>query len=472
MAKIIQAENKILREKAIETPLKDIGGEKIGGLIDEMIKTLYSAKDGVALAAPQIGVSLRIFIVKEHLFSKKAVDKKTNEEKKIAVFINPKIIRVSKKKQIVSEGCLSVNGVYGTLKRATKLTVEAYNEKGEKFTRGVSGLMAQIIQHEIDHLNGVLFIDKDIDLINIAEKTDKNIKFAFFGTSDFSVKVLSVLHKNGLVPRLIVTVPDKPQGRKKELIPSPAKVWAQEHNVNLAQPVSLKKLEDDSPIKKADYDLFVVAAYGKIIPQDIINTPKYGALNAHPSLLPKYRGPSPIQYFILSGEAETGITIMQMDEEVDHGPTLAQRAFSISSPALTSQGNVGRGNFQFPNYKKLEEKLAELGGEMLVKIIPEWVDGKIKPREQNHSQATFTKKITKEDGLVDLEKDNLEIIYRKFLAFYPWPGIYFFVEKESKKIRVIITDMEVKDKELKITRVKPEGKKEMSYGDFLRGYKK
>lgn len=457
MAKIIQAENKILREKAIETPLKDIGGEKIGGLIDEMIKTLYSAKDGVALAAPQIGVSLRIFIVKEHLFSKKAVDKKTNEEKKIAVFINPKIIKVSKKKQIVSEGCLSVNGVYGTLKRATKLTVEAYNEKGEKFTRGVSGLTAQIIQHEVDHLNGVLFIDKAIDLVNIAEKTDKNIKFAFFGTSDFSVKVLSVLHKNGLVPRLIVTVPDKPQGRKKELIPSPAKAWAQEHNINLAQPVSLKKLEDDSPIKKADYDLFVVAAYGKIIPQDIINTPKYGALNAHPSLLPKYRGPSPIQYFILSGEAETGVTIMQIDEEVDHGPTLTISKIKYKISNL--------------NFKQLEDKLAEMGGKMLAEIIPDWVGGKIKSREQNHSQATFTKKITKEDGLVDLEKDNPEIIYRKFLAFYPWPGVYFFIEKANKKIRVIITDMKVKDKELKITSVKPEGKKEMFYDDFLRGYK-
>ena len=148
---------------------------------------------------------------------------------------------------------------------------------------------------------------------------------------------------------------------------------------------------------------------------------------------------------------------MLMDEEVDHGPILA------ISKIKSKISNL--------NFKQSEDKLAEMGGKMLVEVIPDWVNGKIKPREQDHNKATFTQKITKEDGLVNLEKDNLEIIYRKFLAFYPWPGIYFFIERNGKKIRVIITKMEVKDKELKITRVKPEGKKEMPYDDFLRGYK-
>ena len=288
--------------------------------------------------------------------------------------------------------------------------------------------------------------------------TDKNIKFAFFGTSDFSVKVLDVLYQNSLIPKLIVTVPDKPKGRKKELSPPPVKIWALNYNINFTQPVSLKKLETNSPLKSKQYGLFIVAAYGKIIPPDIINAPKHGIINVHPSLLPKYRGPSPIQYFILSGEKETGVTIMLMDEEVDHGPIIQSEKLKTQSEKL--------------NFKQLEDKLAELGGTMLVEIIPNWIDGKIKPLEQGHSKATFTKKITKEDGLVDLEKDNLEIVYRKFLAFYPWPGIYFFTEKANKKIRVIITDMEVSESgELIIKRVKPECKKEMSYDDFLRGYK-
>lgn len=151
MATIVQIKHKILREKAKEVPLNDIGSEKLKKILSEMAKTLYSSKDGIALAAPQIGAPLRIFIVKKEISP--------------LVFINPKIIKISKKKQIVNEGCLSVNGVYGTIKRAEKLTVEALDEKGRKFTRGVSGLLAQIIQHEIDHLNGVLFTDKAISLI-------------------------------------------------------------------------------------------------------------------------------------------------------------------------------------------------------------------------------------------------------------------------------------------------------------------
>ena len=151
MAIIIQAKNQILREKAKEVPFKDIGSEKLKKILGEMAKTLYASEDGIALAAPQIGVPLRIFIVKKEISP--------------SIFINPKIIKMSKKKQTVNEGCLSVNGVYGTIKRAEKLTVEALDEKGRKFTRGASGFIAQIIQHEIDHLNGVLFIDEATNLL-------------------------------------------------------------------------------------------------------------------------------------------------------------------------------------------------------------------------------------------------------------------------------------------------------------------
>ena len=166
MAKIIQVKNKILREKAKEVPVKDIGSEKLKKILGEMTKTLCAAKDGVALAAPQIGVSLRIFMVKKETFNAKTdAQTKPIGTNSLLVFINPKIIKISKKKQTVSEGCLSVNGIYGVIKRAEKITVEALDEKGRKFTRGAAGLMAQIIQHEIDHLNGVLFIDKAINLL-------------------------------------------------------------------------------------------------------------------------------------------------------------------------------------------------------------------------------------------------------------------------------------------------------------------
>ena len=278
--------------------------------------------------------------------------------------------------------------------------------------------------------------------------TNKNLNFAFFGTSELSVTVLDILIKNGYVPDLVITVPDKPQGRKMIMTPPPVKVFAQSHDLKIAQPDSLLTYN----LQPTTYNLFVVASYGKIIPKSILDIPKFGALNVHPSLLPKFRGPSPIQSFILSGEKKTGVTIILMDEQVDHGPILAKQELEFSKI----------------NAKELEEKLAELGGEILVDVIPKWINSEIKPQEQDHNQATFTKKINKEDGFVDLEKDNPELIYRKFLAFQPWPGIYYFAQKNNQKIRVIITDMELKDGLLLIKKVKPESKNEMEYEKFMK----
>ena len=290
--------------------------------------------------------------------------------------------------------------------------------------------------------------------------TNKNLNFAFFGTSELSVTVLDILIKNGYVPDLVITVPDKPQGRKMIMTPPPVKVFAQSHDLKIAQPDSLLTYN----LQPTTYNLFVVASYGKIIPKSILDIPKFGTLNVHPSLLPKFRGPSPIQSFILSGEEKTGVTIMLMDEQVDHGPILAQHNLEAKLPSA-----LGSLASKLLNSKQLEEKLAELGGQMLVDTIPKWINGEIKAKEQDHSQATFTKKINKEDGLVDLEKDNPEIIYRKFLAFQPWPGIYCFAQKNNQKFRVIITDMEMSESvQVKIKKVKAESKNEMEYEKFMK----
>lgn len=284
-----------------------------------------------------------------------------------------------------------------------------------------------------------------------------SINFVFFGTSELSVKVLDILIKNGYIPSLVITAPDKPKGRKMIMTPPPIK----QHIANSGWQIAIEQPEKLSAISHKlsaiRPDLFIVASYGKIIPKSILDIPKFGTLNVHPSLLPKFRGPSPIQSFILSGEKETGTTIMLMDEQVDHGQILS--ISKIKSHPADSGTNL--------NAKQLEEKLAELGGQMLVEVIPKWINGEIKATEQDHGQATFTKKIVKEDGLVDLEKDKPETIYRKFLAFQPWPGIYYFTEKNDKKIRVIITDMELSETgELKIKKVKPEGKNEMAFSVF------
>ena len=228
-----------------------------------------------------------------------------------------------------------------------------------------------------------------------------NLNFAYFGTSEFAVKILGRLIESGYVPSLVVTAPDKPKGRKMIMTPPPVKVFAQKHNLKIIQPESLAVKPPFGDLTAKWFDLFIVASYGKIIPKSILDIPKFGALNVHPSLLPKFRGPSPIQSFILSGEKKTGVTIILMDEQVDHGPILAKQELEFSKI----------------NAKELEEKLAELGGEILVDVIPKWINSEIKPQEQDHNQATFTKKINKEDGFVDLEKDNPELIDRNFHAF-------------------------------------------------------
>src|SRR3989338_5207936 len=285
-----------------------------------------------------------------------------------------------------------------------------------------------------------------------------NLNFAFFGTSEFAVKILDRLIENGYTPGLIITAPDKPKDKKMIFPPPPVKVFAQKHNLKIIQPERLAVKPPSGGLTAKRLDLFIVASYGKIIPKSILDIPKFGTLNVHPSLLPKFRGPSPIQYFIFSGEEKTGVTIMLMDEQVDQGQILLQKEFEAQSTKheIRNKFQIQNSENLKLNSKQLEEKLAELGGQMLVDTIPKWISGEIKAVEQDHSQATFTKKINKEDGLVDLEKDNPEIIYRKFLAFQPWPGIYYFTEKNGKplspealasqeKIRVIITDMELSE---------------------------
>lgn len=163
MNKIIQKENKILRQKAKEVPAEEIPSKKIKDIIKKMSDVLEENKNGIAIAAPQIGFSLRIFIIKNPL---SLLDESTKNKLPPLVFINPSIKKISKKEKILDEGCLSVEGFYGKIKRAEKLTVEALNEKSEKFSYNASELIAQIIQHEIDHLNGILFIDKTLSQKN------------------------------------------------------------------------------------------------------------------------------------------------------------------------------------------------------------------------------------------------------------------------------------------------------------------
>lgn len=270
-----------------------------------------------------------------------------------------------------------------------------------------------------------------------------NRDFIFFGTDSFSIEVLKVLIQNGFKPKYCITQTDKPKGRKLILTPPEIKLFCEKENIEVLQ---FEKLEA-SEIPEVDF--YVVASYGKIIPKSVVEKPKLGALNVHPSLLPKYRGASPIETAILEDNKNTGVTIMLMDEKMDHGPLLSQK------------------EYVFENWTTKEEArdvLAKLGGKMLVEII-EHIEN-IQPIEQDHKEATFTKMIKKTDGEIldtDLEKTK----WLKFIAYNPWPGIFFFTEKGT---RVKITAAEYKEGKFNILKVIPEGKKEMDWKSFKNGY--
>lgn len=285
-------------------------------------------------------------------------------------------------------------------------------------------------------------------------RTNAKPRIAFFGTPELAVFVLEELSKAGLAPDLVITAPDKPKGRGLVLTPTPVKTWAQKNSILALQS---QKLDSDfisklcalSPIP---YTLFIVAAYGKIIPKEILEIPKYGTLNVHPSLLPEFRGSSPIESAILSGKEKTGVSIMVLDEEMDHGPIVAQKEIPLSE-------TVGK--------NELSEKLFRLGGEILAEIIPKWIAGETKATPQEHAKAIYTKKISKEDGLIDLSADPV-FNYRKIRAYEGWPGTYFFAKKNGAKIRVVIKEAEIKDDKLIIKKVVPESKKETNYEVFAK----
>lgn len=291
------------------------------------------------------------------------------------------------------------------------------------------------------------------------EKTpSENFKFklAFFGTSDFSVSVLNGLKIRGIIPALLITSPDKPQGRKLELTPPPPKIWADENHIEVVQESNLKNPDFIKRLEAGNFDVFLVASYGKIIPEKILGIPKRRTLNIHPSLLPKFRGPSPIQTAILNDEKENGVTIMVLDKEMDHGGIIASQKVNFENwPPKTSE---------------MKKILAETGAELFSKITKDWVTGRLEEIPQDHSKATYTKKIEKKDGEINLSGDA----YANFLkiqAMSDWPGAFFFTNHRGKKIRVIVKEASYKNGVLEIQRVVPEGKKEMSYADFLRGFK-
>lgn len=278
------------------------------------------------------------------------------------------------------------------------------------------------------------------------------MQYVFFGSPKFAEIILKKLIDAGTPPVAVICNPDRPFGRKKILTPPPTKqliATLQTSDIghrtlpSVLQPETLDAAFI-STLRALHPDFAIVAAYAKILPKEVIAIPRLGAIGVHPSLLPKYRGATPIQSAILAGEAETGTTLFLIDERVDHGPILAYRKWRMA------YGDT---------YEALMHALAELGGDLLVETLPKFIAGEIIPQAQDESAASYTKKFTTDDGFVDVHKDAPELIWRKIRALNPDPGVYAFEEKNGARVRVKLLHAELRDGKLIPTLIQYEGRK-------------
>ncbi|HEY4694972.1 MAG TPA: methionyl-tRNA formyltransferase [Candidatus Nanoarchaeia archaeon] len=406
-------------------------------IVSDMHETLAFTM-GVGLAAPQVGYPWRLFIVD-------FADLKET-------FINPKIIKKNEKTDLVEEGCLSIPSYRGFIERPTELELEYTNLKGERKQAKLSGFYARIIQHEYDHLNSTFYTDH-ITKPKYLYHFDP-VRIVFFGSDRFSATILKSLIGQSVIGEyqvpLVITKGDKPSGRGDSVLSNPVKSLAQQFNIETLTP---EKITDSyEKIASSKPDLLVLASYGKIIPKEILEIPKYYSLNVHPSLLPKHRGASPLQTVLLKGDKTTGVSIMAMNEKVDQGDVFVRGRYSLK-----------------PNetYESLSRQLSKIGAELLHYVIHGVVMGQsiikgkklggLKPKPQKHEKATYTKLIKKEDGKIAWKKPpvNLERMIR---AYYPWPGVW--CEYNGKILKLLPNHM-----------VQLEGKNPVSLSSFKAGHK-
>lgn len=448
MKEIVQDGAEVLREKAKPVTEEMFGSAELSQLIADMSEALDRYSEGVAIAAPQIGVSYRVFIVRKDrtipVNAKGSTLAQNSQGQTLKpeteIYINPEIVKTSRKKAKADEGCLSVHGVYGTTNRHERVTIKARGADGARFQRGAGGLLAQIFEHEVDHLNGILFIDHAERLIRIPHGAQQ--RFAYFGTPKVASDTLATLIEHGFVPAVVVTSPDAQRGRGLVLTPSETKTLAVAHGIPVIAPEKLDE-KTVTAISTLGCEYAICVAYGKIFPEELINVFPLGVLNVHYSLLPKYRGATPLETALLAGESETGVTIQKMVKELDAGDIIAQETTTIAKDETA---------------REVRPRLIELGANLLCEMLPAYLAGTITPTKQDSALATRAYKIKKEDGFLSFDAPAEEN-WNKYCAYADSIGTYFF--KDGKRMK--ITKASFKNNKFIIERVIPEGKREMAY---------
>ena len=434
---ILKDPNPVLRAEA-ENVLSFDG--EIQELIDDMIYTMRNA-DGIGLAAPQVGVGKKIIVAEYE------TPEKSEDDFPLAVVVNPKIEEISDDDQeFMIEGCLSFPNKELYIKRPKRIKISAQDRWGKEYTLENEKFLARVLQHEIDHLNGVLMIDH----IKVA-------RTVFVGNGSLGLPALERIANDPQFKLTgVFTTVDRPSGRNGDMQSTLVAQLSAELDQNIFKVEDINSSEVIDQIKKLDPELIVLADFSQIISRELIDIPRYGILNIHPSLLPKYRGPSPVVSTILNGDKKTGVSIIKLSDKIDAGDILSQLEIRIRPRETADQ---------------LKNRLAEFGADLLAETVPYYLADEIHPIIQKEEKATNTKKFSKEDGKIT--NQSAEQIDRMVRALNPWPGAYIIVGdlpagRQGKKVFITKSHLD-KEKKLVIDTVKPESKREMTYKEYLTG---
>lgn len=411
----------------------------------EQMRRLMKESRGIGLAANQVGLNQRLLVMEYQ-------PKNQGPEQAVPrlELANPRLVKQSSEKETMIEACLSIPGLEFPVTRPIGVTIEAENLSGKTIKIKTKGLAARVLQHEIDHLNGVLFTDHVAkrELLNLANY--QPVKIVFLGSDDFSLESLKALAGNGLNLIGVVTETGKKASRGGQIKSTPVKDFALKNNLTCFQPVDSAELE--SIMTQLKPDLIVLASYGRIIPTSVLALPAFGSINVHPSLLPRYRGSTPIQQAILNGDQVTGVTLMAMTAQIDAGEIISQKVLKLTGRETNLE---------------LRSQLAKIGAEQLLKNLPLYLAGQAKLKVQDDNKVSLAEKLTKETGQIDWQRP-LELIERQIRAYHPWPGSFTFLH--NKRLKILSARLD--QGQLHLLEVQLEGKQPTNWPDFVRGHLK
>jgi len=461
---ILKDDAPVLRQKA--KPVKNVNAA-VRKLLGDMQETMKEAQ-GVGLAAPQVGVSRRVIVVDagEGLYE----------------IINPEILSAQGTETAI-EGCLSVPGWAGEVDRFASVRVTGINRDGSKIWLDANALLARVLQHEMDHLDGVLFVDKARTLMEATDQDEQPVEVApkptqfrivYMGTPQFAIKPLEELLSVGHDVAMVVTQPSR-RGKRGRIEEPAVKEYAVSRNLRVVQAQSVDEEQFIQAVRDAQPDFLVVAAFGQRLGRDLLNVPKHGAVNIHPSLLPAYRGSAPVQRAIMDGQSRTGVTIMRMTPKMDAGGMLAQSTAEISPS--DDAGTLG-------------EKLSALGAAMLTRVLQEMASGRARIIPQDPAQVTRALRLRPEDEGIDWSRPASAIV-NQVRALRPAPGARTSFGGKNVKIWAVeeagrpaegsgpgsmICDegtlaVVTGDGLLRVLELQPAGRRRMTAGEFMRGYR-